>query len=116
MKSRRMFLETVDVEQKKTLEDMRRGKEPILDFHGDPYKFKLKQEVEEISHINKFDLLQVSNDNRFFLFMNRISEKLFVYELCELEMINAPNPQQEGKRVFQFQKYSELKTDKSYMF
>lgn len=61
----------------------RKGKEPILDFFGNPYQVKPKEPPVPLSENNKMELLQMSYNNRYCLFLNRMTCQLLVYELVE---------------------------------
>jgi len=61
----------------------RKGKEPILDFLSNPYHIKAKDPPVPLSENNKMELLQMSYNNRYYLFLNRMTCQLLVYELVE---------------------------------
>ena len=61
----------------------RKGKEPILDFLGNPFDIKQKEPAPPLSDNNKMELLQMSYNNRYYLFLNRMTCQLLVYELVE---------------------------------
>jgi len=62
--------------------NLRRGPDdPILDFMGLPYEFKPEPEKLMVDESNKREILNMSYNNRWFFFYNRITEKFCVYEL-----------------------------------
>jgi hypothetical protein len=61
----------------------RKGKEPILDFLSNPYNVKPREPPVALSENNKMELLQMSYNNRYLLFLNRMTCQLLVYHLVE---------------------------------
>jgi len=57
----------------------------IIDFRGNVYVQKQEKPEPPLSVINKMELIQFSFNNRFYIFYDRILEKLLVYELCIFE-------------------------------
>ena len=62
---------------------VRRRADPILDFYGHPYEFQTPDPPPPLSDMNKMELLNMSRNNRWFLFFNRKTLGLLVYELKE---------------------------------
>ena len=60
----------------------RRRHDPVLDFYGNPYTFRAPDPPPAVSEANRMELLNMSRNNRWFLFFNRASLILSVYELC----------------------------------
>ena len=58
----------------------------IIDFRGNIYVKKQEKPEPPLSVINKMELMQFSFNNRFYIFFDRILEKLLVYELCIFEL------------------------------
>ena len=71
--------------ESKPIPASRIAKEPIFDFQGNPWKFKEKEKPPPLAESNKMELLQMSYDNKYFLFYNRMLDKILVYELKEVE-------------------------------
>lgn len=63
----------------------RRIKDPILDFLGNPYQFQSPDDPVPLSNNNKMEMMNMSQNNRWFLFYNRMMEQLFMYELVMQE-------------------------------
>ena len=59
----------------------------ILDFKGEPYFPPEPPAVREVNELNKMELLQFSQSNQYFLFCNRMTEQLLVYELCQVKPV-----------------------------
>lgn len=98
----------------------RRIKQPILDFLGNEYEFKPPQPPVPLSFNNRMELLNMSYNNRFFLFYNRMDETLCVYEIQETMVVDqmqmfgdAPPPM---KKIYQFVLMYNLNIDKSHIF
>lgn len=58
--------------QEKLIE--RRKNDPILDFEGNEYKFAPTPKTIPLSESNKMEVLNMSYNNRWWLFYNRIME------------------------------------------
>jgi hypothetical protein len=58
--------------------------EPILDFNGREYRQTGEKLHREVIEINKMVLLSISQDNKNFLFMDRLLKKWEVYKLEEM--------------------------------
>jgi hypothetical protein len=58
----------------------RRKNDPILDFEGQEYQFADPPKREALSESNKLEILNMSYSNRYFLFYNRMLEKMLIYE------------------------------------
>ena len=54
----------------------------MLDFKGNPREMEEEPKEIHLSIKNKMELIQFSYNNRFFIFFDKILEKLIVYELC----------------------------------
>jgi hypothetical protein len=59
----------------------RRALDPILDFMGKPYVFKPEIPQPICDESNKREILNMSYDNKWYLFYNRMTEKFYIYEL-----------------------------------
>ena len=57
----------------------------LIDFTGQPYEFKTTFDPP-VSVFNRMELIQFSGNNTFFLFYDRISIKMIVYELCMIKI------------------------------
>lgn len=62
---------------------LRRRNDPICDFYGNSYDFKDADPPPPLSDANKMELLNMSNNNKWFLFFNRMTLDLSVFELRE---------------------------------
>lgn len=60
-----------------------RATEPILDFLGNEYDTGERDPEPPLDDFNKMELLQMSFNNKFYIFQNRLLGKMFVYELVE---------------------------------
>lgn len=60
---------------------VRRRSDPVLDYYGRPYEFQIPGPPPPLSDMNKMELLNMSRNNRWFLFFNRKTLGLLVYEL-----------------------------------
>jgi hypothetical protein len=105
--------------------ERRRGKNPVLDFSGHKYEFKIDGAPVPLGQNNKMELLNMSYNNKWFLFYNRMSETLCLYEMCEISvLINADEsffdfkeiPQQKVKTSYQFVLRNLINYDKSPLF
>jgi len=99
--------------------ERRRAKNPILDFSGNRYQFETPSPPPALSDSNKMELLNFSQNNMFYLFLNRMSEQLCVYELCEVMMARDESfmSQNVSKKVgYQFVLRSILDYDNSQLF
>lgn len=67
----------------KTGSKIKRKRDQILDFFGNPYVIPARDPPPPLSESNKMEFLQVSFNNKFFLFLDRILQKILVYKLCE---------------------------------
>ena len=95
-------------------------KNPILDFLGNEYEFKPPLPPVPLSYNNRMELLNMSYNNKFFLFYNRITETLCVYEIQETMVFDhtqmfgdEPPPK---KMVCQFVLKYNLNIDRSHIF
>lgn len=59
----------------------KRNKQPVLDFKGNIYHYRDTVQQPPITNLNKMSLLQLSYDNKLYLFHDRMVNKLLVYEL-----------------------------------
>lgn len=98
----------------------RRIKSPILDFLGNEYEFKPPQPSVPLTFNNRMELLNMSFNNKFFLFYNRMAETVCVYEIQEATVLDqtqmfgdAPPPK---KVIYQFVLKYNLNIDKSHIF
>ena len=66
----------------------RRMKCPILDFLGNEYEFRPPQAPVPLSFNNRMELLNMSFNNKFFLFYNRMEETICVYEIQETTVLD----------------------------
>jgi len=57
---------------------------PVLDFKGNVYVVSREAYKPRLSELNKMTLLQFSYDNQYFLFHDRMVDKLIVYELKDV--------------------------------
>ena len=64
------------------LDVLRKGKPPILNFLGLPFKFDARPKPPVIDQNNKMQLIQMSPSLIYFLFANLLSSKFILYELC----------------------------------
>ena len=55
--------------------------DPILDFQGKEYEFKEPEGRVPLDESTKLEVLNMSYNNKWFLFYNRNRERLCVYEL-----------------------------------
>ena len=91
----------------------------MMDFCGNFYLEIPEKPEPPLSVINKMELLQFSFNNRFFLFFDRIIEKLLVYELCKLvepEDSSFFNFQEFTSEGYEFVLKYELRMESSYIF
>lgn len=65
----------------KTGSKIKRKRDQILDFFGKPYEYCEKDPPPALSQSNKMEFLQVSFNNKYFLFLDRILQKIMVYKL-----------------------------------
>jgi hypothetical protein len=65
----------------KTGSKIKRKRDQILDFFGQPYVYGEKDPPPALSQSNKMEFLQVSYNNKFFLFLDRVLQKIMVYKL-----------------------------------
>jgi hypothetical protein len=99
---------------------IRRGKDPILDYYGNPYQFKKPDPPPPLSEMNKMELLNMSTNNRWFLFVNRMSLQLIVYELvfndklCNL--LHATEEERDKSPLYEFVPVYQIDYDKTSMF
>lgn len=105
--------------------ERRKGKNQILDFSGHKYVFKPSEPPVPLSQNNKMELLNMSYNNKYFLFYNRMSETLCLYEMCEISVaMNEQEsffdfkeiPQQRMKTYYQFVLKHIINYDKSPLF
>ena len=58
-----------------------REREPILDFLGNPFDYGAIEPEPEIDESNMIELMQMSRNNQFFLFIDRSEKRFLLYEL-----------------------------------
>lgn len=59
----------------------RRAHDAILDFMGKPYVFKPEEPPNTCDESNKREILNMSYNNKWYLFYNRMTENFYIYEL-----------------------------------
>ena len=90
--------EMVENEPNDEVEDFaakKKRRREIIDFKGNVYIEKKEIQEPPLSVINKMELIQFSFNNRFYIFYDRILEKLLVYELCIFEQDEDPDLNEE---------------------
>lgn len=65
-----------------------RATDSILDFNGNVYEHK--EEKKDCFH--KMSLVQMSQNNQYFIFQNRELNKMFIYELIEMKTKKKEGP------------------------
>jgi hypothetical protein len=107
---------------------VRRRADPILDFNGHPYEFQIPDPPPPLGDMNKMELLNMSRNNRWFLFFNRKTLGLLVFELKEMpkgelddsfvQNVNLMNGTGEriSPPIYEFQPVYQLDYDRTSMF
>lgn len=103
-----------------------RVKDTILDFLGNEYDLGDPDPDPEINDTNKMELLQMSYNNKFFVFQNRELDKMYVYELVErkpkqtnesfIKKLSSKQIKVIGEKRFQFVMRQQIQFENSEIF
>ena len=63
----------------------RRKQDPINDFDGNEYQFAPEPKPVPLSDSNKLEIMNMSYNNKWWLFYNRIKEQLYLYKCVEVD-------------------------------
>ena len=89
----------------------RRKDDAILDFEGKPFQFKPIAGSPALNSANKLEIMNMSYNNRWYLFYNRMEEQFFVYELVTIP----PGPDNPTTQ-YTFELTYQLDTNENFMF